>query len=130
MLLKLQQTRFSSNWMVFENISNVSYRANPHMFSSAEEFEGLRNSELLTHEHNIPQVDGFPHALGVEANAWYLLNEIKFFDGESYREILFDGEAYLCTDDCRTVHKFTRGGILIGGAKDYDSPPAVTGETE
>src|SRR5947209_5490291 len=110
MLIKLQKTRFSSEYMVIENAKNVVYRDKPIMFFS----EGAM-LDSMTMFVNTGAAAGSPsHTCWYQTKAdeplyqgyelefqdGYAINEISFDNESGDREVIrFDGEAFICNDE-------------------------------
>lgn len=122
MLIKLQKTRFSSEYFIIENARHVTYRETPLKFFSESELVGgmadflngadgllypLRNSCWYQMEEDGSGHEGF----ALEFQSGYAINEISFVTDKSEREtIRFDGEAFICSDEGKTVHRIRAGG--------------------
>jgi hypothetical protein len=114
MLIKIQLHRMSRDWTIIEDAKNVKYSSYPVGFGTLKEYEE------------------FEKALFVEqasANAWvfkdadgrvvwnpgstYFVNELAFLNDHGCLEnLIFDGEAYICTNEGRTVQKIHKGGFV------------------
>lgn len=134
MLLKIQKTRVSAEWVIFDNVKNVSYRSYPHTFGNEKELRDVAGqpcTSTMTHEGLFPPTDGDSTPFfGEDIGVWYCLNEVTFIHNDDFIRILFDGAAFLCNDEGKTIQKFTSAGLLLGTAKasipDAESPAQKT----
>lgn len=121
MFLKIQKNRVSAEWVIFDGIEDISYRSYPHTFGNEKElrreFEQPCTS-AMTHETIFPPASDEPYFFDEELGSFYCLNEIGFTDKRGqYCRILFDGAAFLCNDEGKTIQKFTSAGLMLGTAK-------------
>jgi len=129
MLIKIQTYRDSNDWEIIENVKDVKYSNEPYYFCDMEsldsrhshisEKEGLiiykmhrRLRDLISESKLNIQVnlDDSPFDFETESMK---LNLIQFSIENPERQnyaVYFDGKAYLCNDEGRTIHKFAESG--------------------
>lgn len=121
MLIKLQKTRFSREYMVIENARNLVYSDKPLMYYSEDELvAGMQkfvNEEATVSapKHSCSYQmgdDGSGHqGYSLEFADGYAINSLSFDNDKGMREVIrFDGEAYICNDDGKTIHRIKVGG--------------------
>jgi hypothetical protein len=122
MLIKLQKTRFSPEYFIIENARNVSYRDEPLRFTSEDEVLSSMQDFMARPETGTPsrlscwyqmEEDGSGHeGYDLEFAEGYAVNEISFVNSTGEWEcIRFDGEAFICNDDGKTIHRLKVGGF-------------------
>lgn len=116
MLIKLQKTRFSTEYMVIENARHVTYRDKPLMLPSEMELRDSM-SEFMDHQEDYQRscwyqlCDPALNEYELDFSNGYFVNEMSYIDSEGLaRQIRFDGEAYLCNDEGKTIHRIKTGG--------------------
>ncbi len=119
MLIKLQKTRFSLEYMVIENARNVTYRDKPLFYYSEgdllkgmQDFLGPRVGNCKVSCWYQVEEDGSGHdGYQLEFASGYAINQISFTNENGQpEEIRFDGEAFICNDDGKTIHRIKVGG--------------------
>lgn len=90
MIIKLQRSRSSDAYIILEGVTNIEYNTKPIL---AAERRSIESSE------------------GDGADIWYsdfnstYLNIIRYTANDTHINLLFDGEAYVCTDEGKTIQK-------------------------
>lgn len=119
MLIKLQKTRFSPDYFIIENARNVSYRDKPIRYFAEDalvwEMTKFVNSEATvtapkhTCWYQIEEGSDLPYQVDFEHG--YAVNELSFTTTQGEPEVIrFDGEAFICNDEGKTVHRIRVGG--------------------
>ena len=114
MLIKIQQHIMSVNWTIFENAKNVQYSLHPQGFGTLKEYEEFERDFLTKHSNANVMVYKEANGKKVWASgATYFVNQISFLNEQSYLEnCIFDGEAYICNNDGKTVHRVHTAGFV------------------
>jgi hypothetical protein len=110
MPMKIQPHRMSRHWAI---IGGVQYSAHPMGFDSPEAYEGFEKDFLAKHS----TADSLVFKNGDSKVVWnprfhLLCQRISFFDQGVQENLIFDGEAYICTNDGKTVQKIHAGGFV------------------
>lgn len=94
MLIKVQKSNEETAFVIYENVSNVTYETQPQQPpQAARENPDGSYSDWFWYSGNSGLVNG-------------RLNKISFVDKNNMSMTLwFDGEAYICTDTGHTVQK-------------------------
>ncbi|MGF7212646.1 hypothetical protein GGE65_007281 [Skermanella aerolata] len=115
MLIKIQEGRFSNAYQIIENARHVRYKALPEAFWSQVAFEEIFKApvqgpgDLLLNTHEDIMVGKqFP-----ERAACLSLNNVSFVIDGQFQSIWFDGEAFICTDEGKTVQRLHRAGFTM-----------------
>jgi len=123
MLIKMQKTRFSYDYLIIDSVTDIVYSDKPLTFIGETEIVGhmqkFINSDDSTALKRTAwyQLDADPnwdlHPDEKKFPYGYAINKIAFTNARDEREeILFDGEAFICNDDGKTIHRIKRGGGL------------------
>ena len=83
MIIKLQYSNSSDNYVILENISNISYSTKP---KEVRESAGVE-------------------AVYYTSDGAEFLNSITCEHEGKWMDFYFDGEAYICTNEGKTVQK-------------------------
>lgn len=106
MLIKVQKASNSLGYIIFEKLSNVVYEIYPRDFDTYADVynESLQVPGMLTH---IFLYDGpAPSKAKAQDSARIKVNLITYTDSEGRdSRIFFDGEAFICNDDGKTIQK-------------------------
>lgn len=110
MLIKIQEGLHSNKFIIYDNVSDVVYSDQPYYFYSSEELRKnnfSRGGEMML---LVASERAMAALLGHETDIfqeWALrFNVIHFTDGDGQSFcIVFDGNAYICTNEGKTTHK-------------------------
>ncbi len=137
MLIKLQKTRFSREYMVIENARNVTYYDEPIYYSGEKTLfiamQEFYNNATLGYRHSCwyqIENDGSGHeGYELEFQNGYAINRICFDNNKGEREEMrFDGEAFICNDEGKTIHRIKVGGCtsFYNSEKNLTSGSSIT----
>lgn len=118
MLIKMQKHRFAQDYMIIERASHVTYSDKPIKLFSEDEIKKHMQTFIETRPPREQRSvwycttdSGSGSTEPLKFPDGYDLNRISFIDSQGQSsEILFDGEAYLCNDEGKTIHRIRRGG--------------------
>lgn len=129
MLIKMQKTRVSDEYFIIEDVKGITYNSIPlYFYTDAELQNGM--VAFLDAPRQVNELRSCWYCTtGVLAAAaitkyegGYKINRISFVNADGNPEaIMFDGEAYICNDEGRTIQKIRRGGQ---DNDNYAPPPA------
>lgn len=109
MIIKLQHAYGHNMWQIIENATGVSFAEGGRYTSPARHMEEPKNEgDVYSVQHSRPN----PEEL-----SWF--NYLEYSYAEHRFHILFDGKAYICNDDGKTIHSFHQ----ICGDVYYKDPP-------
>lgn len=114
MLIKIQHHRISRNWLIFEDVKHVKYSAQPTGFDTLEAYEAFERGFYEKNRSGNELVFKDSHdKLVWNPGSVFFINELSFLNEQGYREhFIFDGEAYICNNDGKTVQKIDTGGFV------------------
>jgi hypothetical protein len=114
MLIKIQHHRMSRDWTIIEDARNVKYSAHPVGFGTLKEYEEFERDFFAKHNSGNALVFKDSHGKVVwNPSSTYFINELSFLNDQgSLENVIFDGEAYICNNDGKTVQKIHRGGFV------------------
>ena len=114
MLIKIQDHRMSRDWTIIEDAKNVKYSAHPVGFGSLKEYEEFERDFFIRHNNGSALVfKDSQNKVVWNTGSTYFVNEISFLNDQGFLEnLIFDGEAYICTNHGKTVQKIHGGGFV------------------
>ena len=114
MLIKIQHHRMAREWTIFQNERNVTYSDQPVGFDTLESYKDYKMAFLKSR----PGASDFVFKDAGGKIVWnpgssYFVNERSFLNEDGYLvNLIFDGEAYICNDEGKTVHRIHRSGFV------------------
>ena len=115
MLMKIQHHRMSRDWTIIEGAKNVIYSDHPIRFGTLEKDQKFEREYFEKNPHANTLI--FREESGTpvwSSNGTYFVNELSFLNDQGYLEkLIFDGEAYICNNDGKTVQQ-----LLVRGHGD------------
>ena len=114
MLIKIQHHRMSRDWTIFENARNVKYTDHPVGFDTLELYKEHEMAFIKTR----PGANDFVFKDAEGKLVWnrgssYFVNELSFLNEDGYLvNIIFDGEAFICNNEGKTVQRIHPGGFV------------------
>jgi hypothetical protein len=114
MLIKIQHHRMSRDWTIFENARNVKYSDQPVGFDTLESYLEYEKAFLKSRAG----ANGFVFKNADNKIVWnpgssYFVNELSFLNEDGYLvNIIFDGEAFICNNEGKTVQRIHSGGFV------------------
>jgi hypothetical protein len=114
MLIKIQLHRMSRDWTIIEDAKNVKYSSHPLGFDTQKSYEEFEEDFFTKYNVGNALVFKDSHSKVVwNQSSTYFVNELAFLNEQGFLEnLIFDGEAYICTNDGKTVQKIHRGGFV------------------
>jgi hypothetical protein len=101
-------------WTIFQNVRNVIYSDQPVGFDALDSYKEYEMNFLKSKSGANDFV--FKEAGGKlvwNPGSSYFVNELFFLNEDGYLvNLIFDGEAYICNDEGKTVHRIHRGGFV------------------
>lgn len=123
MLIKVQSHLGSNDYYIYDRVSQICYAEYPHYIYNAKELaefspDSSREIRLWLVQERIisalPLRDACTPPFAFEGEA-LRLNVIHYIDENGTPICLvFDGVAYICNDEGKTVHKVKAAGPVIG----------------
>ena len=114
MLIKIQHHRMSRDWAIIEDAKNVNYSDHPIGFRTLEEYQKFEREYFEKHSHANTLI--FREESGTPVwniKSTYFINELSFLNDQGCLEkLIFDGEAYICANDGKTVQKIHKSGFV------------------
>ena len=114
MLIKIQHHRMAREWTILQNVRNVTYSDQPVGFDTLDSYKEYEMNFLKSR----PGANDFLFRNAGGKIVWnpgasYFVNEITFLSEDGYLvNLIFDGEAYICNDEGKTVHRIHRAGFV------------------
>lgn len=129
MMIKMQKMRHSSEYMIIDGVTDIEYLNKPIIVNSDSELSELMKNFIadgkasddsyansVWYNHGLSDFE-LEHNCENNWNDGYQVNRISYYQDGMRLSKLFDGEAFICNDDGKTIQKIPRGGctsICIG----------------
>jgi len=104
----------SRDWTIFENARNVKYTDHPVGFDTLELYKEHEMAFIKTR----PGANDFVFKDAEGKIIWnpgscYFVSELSFLNEDGYIvNLIFDGEAYICNNEGKTVQRIHPGGFV------------------